>query len=195
MSHECLQISHDRSKINMENRFKFMKEGDDTLITVDCTDCDIEEIQPFKAVYWSHKSNHAAFKYEVAVSIRGGDIVWVSGPWPAAVSDKKIFALHLAEHLGDNEFAEVDNGYSKTDKAMIPGAGESFLHKKLKSQARGRQENFNGWLKVFCILKNKFRKSDPTKHYIAFNAVAILVQLGQENGERMYELQINGTYT
>ena len=172
-----------------------MKEGDKALITVDCTDCDVEEIHPFSAVYWSHKSNHAAFKYEVAVSICGGDIVWVSGPWPAAMRDKLIFSMHLEKHLGKHEKSEMDNGYSKTDKAMIPGAAESFLHKKQKSQARGRQENFNGRLKVFCILKHKFRGSNPDKHYIAFNAVAILVQLGQENGERMYDVQINGTYT
>ena len=181
-------------KIKLENRFKYKQPEDQALITVDCTDCVIEEIFPFTGTYWSHKSNRPAFKYEIAVSIRGGDIVWVSGPWPAGITDSTVFKTHLSRHLGDDEKAECDNGYLGLEKAVKPATGRTFLHKKQKSQARGRQENFNGRFKFFNALQNRFRHGDPTKHCVMFNCIAILVQLSQDHGERIYEVQVDGNY-
>ena len=178
----------------MDNRFKDTRAGDQAFITVDCTDCQIQEPFPFCGVYWSHKFNKAAFKYEVAVSIRGGDIVWVSGPWPAGVSDAVVFQTVLSHHLGDDEKAECDNGYNNLEKAVTPGVGKTHFHKKQKSQARGRQENFNGRFKVFNSLDQRFRKNDPHKHHLVFNAIAILVQLSQDHGERMYAVEVDDNY-
>ena len=171
-----------------------MHAQDQAYITVDCTDCEIEEPKPFCEVYWSHKSNSAAFKYEVAVSIRGGDIVWVSGPWPAGIHDSVVFQALLSHHLDVNEKAECDNGYRNLEKAATPGMGKTHSHKREKSQARGRQENFNGRFKVFNPLSERFRKNDPHKHYLVFNSIAILVQLGQDHGERMYAVEVNENY-
>ena len=181
-------------KIFLENRFKNAQEGDQTFITVDCTDCSIEEPHPFCHVYFSHKYRGPAYKYEVAVSICGGDIVWVSGPWPGAIPDKEIFSFHLAKYLGDDEKAEADNGYRNTDKAVTPEVAQTYQRKKQKSQARGRQENFNGRFKVFDCLKTRYRHHDPHKHYLMFNSIAILVQLSQDHGERMYEIEMDGNY-
>ena len=186
--------SHCCFKIKLDNQFKNMRAGDQALITVDFTDCVIEEPFPFCGVYWSHKWGHPAFKYEVAVSICGGDIVWVSGPWPAAVSNKIIFENHLSLYLGDDEKAECDNGYRDLEKAVTPSAGKTHFHKKQKSQARGRQENFNGQFKVFDLLSTRFRKNDPHKHYLVFNSIAILVQLSQDHGEQMYQVEVNENY-
>ena len=181
-------------KINLDNRFKGMRAGDQAHITVDCTDCKIQEPSPFCEVYYSHKFGGPGFKYEVAVSIRGGDIVWVSGPWPAGVTDAVVFQTILSHHLGDNEKAECDNGYKNLEKAVTPGVGLTHLHKKQKSQACGRQENFNGRFKAFNSLAERFRKNDPHKHYLVFNSVAILVQLSQSHGEKMYEVEMNENY-
>ena len=186
--------AHHFAKIFLENRFKNSVQGDNVFITVDCTNLTIKEKRPFNAVYFSHKSNGPAYKYEVAVSIKGGDIVWVSGPWPAAIKDKKIFKLHLAKHLGENERAEVDNGYRQTAKAAVPAAGETFLHKKGKAQAQSRQEIHNGLFKCFHSLQDRFRELDPEKHCLAFNAVAILTQLSKDHGEQLYDVSVVGKY-
>ena len=155
---------------------------------------EIHEKQPFNETYFSHKFKGPGYRYEVAVSIKGGDIVWVSGPWPASISDKEIFKQHLAKHLGENERAEMDNGYSNTEKAVVPAAGETFLHKKGKSQARGRQEIHNGRFKCFHSLQETFREPDPETHCLVFNAVAILTQLSKDHGEQLFEVNVAGKY-
>ena len=129
----------------MNNRLKNDQEGDQTFITVDCTDCPIEEPHPFCHVYFSHKYRGPAYKYEVAVSIRGGDIVWVSGPWPGAISDKEIFSFHLAKYLGDDEKAEADNGYRNTDKAVTPEVAQTYQRKNRSlKQEEGKKTSTAG---------------------------------------------------
>ena len=54
-----------------------------TYMTVDGTDFKINEPTPFDGMWYSHKFNHAALRYEVGVSIFSGLIVWVKGPYPA----------------------------------------------------------------------------------------------------------------
>ena len=181
-------------QIKLENRFKYRQPGDQAFITVDCTDCLIEEPSPFNSIYYSHKWNHPAYKYEIGISIRGGDIVWVNGPWPAGVPDSKVFDLVLSKRLGKNEKAECDNGYGNLEKAVIPGNAKSYLHKKQKSQARGRHENFNGKFKVFNALDHRFRHNDEEEHFLMFHSIAILVQLSQEHGEKIYGVEVNGNY-
>ena len=186
--------THTLVKIFLENRFKHREPGDTVFITVDCTDMEINEKQPFNQTYFSHKSNGPGYRYEVAVSIKGGDIVWVCGPWPAAIKDKELFEQYLAKHLGENKRAEMDNGYRKTEKAVVPASGETFLHKKGKSQARGRQENHNGQFKCFHSLQGRFRELDPEMHCLVFNAVAILTQLSKDHGEQLFEVSVVGKY-
>ena len=69
----------------MENRFKDDM-GNDCLMTVDGTDCPINEPKPFNKAYYSHKMNGLALRYEVGVSILCGDICWVHGPFRAGAN-------------------------------------------------------------------------------------------------------------
>lgn len=74
------------------------------LVSVNGTDFQIKEPFPFckktSKVWYSEKLNAAAVRYEVALSIYNGNIVWVNGPFPAgAFTDVKIF---LEEGLADS---------------------------------------------------------------------------------------------
>jgi hypothetical protein len=72
----------------------------------------IYEPSPFSKDWYSHKFKAAGIRYEVAVCIQTGDIVWINGPfkcgkWP----DVKIFRAELQQKLLPGEMVEADNGY------------------------------------------------------------------------------------
>lgn len=48
--------------------------------SLDATDCTICEPIPFREVWWSHKIEGPALRYELCVSI-AGDIFWINGPF------------------------------------------------------------------------------------------------------------------
>ena len=103
-------------KISLENRFKLDK-GNDCILTVDGVHCLINEPRPFvtslSKVWYTKKHNTAGLAYEVAVSILGGDICWVNGPFPAgSYNDWKIFnEFGLKSNLEPGERVETDDGY------------------------------------------------------------------------------------
>ena len=163
-------------------------------MSVDCTDCPIEEPNPFSSVWCSFKFKGAAYRYEVAVSIKKGDIVWVSGPWPGAIQDREIFLTRLSKHLEEGEVVEADSGYTKLDKAVAPRVATSSHQRKQKSQVRGRHENFNGRFKKFNALFNKYRHETPTMHCKIFTCIVILTQISQDHGQRIYEVDHDGKY-
>ena len=49
------------------------------------------EPHPFELGMFLEKHNGPGIKYEVAVCIKPGWIVWANGPFKAGVSEKKIF--------------------------------------------------------------------------------------------------------
>ena len=102
-------------------------EGDvenDCLVTVDGTDFEIQQPKPFSKIWYDYKHNSAGVRYEVAVSIIGGDIVWInspykSGSWP----DIKIFRDGILHYLEADEHIEADDEYQGEDleHAKMPG--------------------------------------------------------------------------
>ena len=82
------------------------------MITVDGTDFRIREPTPFSPMWFSHKFKGAALCYEVGVSINGGGIVWVNGPYACGMwPDISIFCARLMGMLRPGEMVEADNGY------------------------------------------------------------------------------------
>jgi len=171
--------------IAWENRFKDWDPRQQALITIDGTDVKIFEPSPRSKIWWSHKFNHAALRYEIGQCIKTGDIVWINGPFPANISDREIFDMGLSLELLPWELVEADNGYSGRVQIQIPRAGPTRLDRKQKSQARGRIENVNRRLKVFKIME-RFESTNIEKHAKIARAVAVIVQLSFENGERTY---------
>jgi len=84
--------------------------GDDCLASVDCIDCEFQQIlidHPIhpgkkminKALY-SFKFRGPALRYEVAISLLSNDIVWINGPFlPGDWNDLEIFRLNLLKQL------------------------------------------------------------------------------------------------
>ena len=73
------------TQIVWENRFLGVQNArNKCFVSVDGTDLPIQEpCRPIDKSYYSHKINQAAVRYEVAVGISNGYIVWVNGPFPA----------------------------------------------------------------------------------------------------------------
>ena len=123
-----------------ENRFKDWNPKQAALVTVDGTDVWIHKPSPRSRIWWSHKFNHAALRYEICQCIQTGDIVSISGPYPANMSNREIFDMGISLRLMPGELVEADNGYSGRVQIQTPGQAISRLWKRQKSKARGHQE-------------------------------------------------------
>ena len=79
--------------IHLDNRF----EGLDAVVSTNCfisvdgTDCPVFKPWPFSKKMYSHKLNGPGLKYEVAVCLKTGQIVWISGPFVGSKTDSTIF--------------------------------------------------------------------------------------------------------
>jgi len=187
--------------IKLKNRFLGFEKGEtvhtNCFISIDCTDCPIFEPWPWNSKWYSQKTNGPALKYEVAVCIKTGFIVWINGPFEASVRDPDIFRQGLSKELAYDECVEADNGYSikeectATRQLKLPGAGWNHKERKSKSNARCRQERINGKLKIFCVLTSYFRHTNPRnrglgmpeRHKMCFTAIAVITQVKMEAGE------------
>lgn len=78
-------------------------------MSVDGTDCHIPE---HDRDWYSQKHKKLAIYYKVAVSILGGDICCISGPYqPRVYNDLDIFQGSLATFLDSFEWVEAVDGY------------------------------------------------------------------------------------
>ena len=105
-----------------ENRFRNLPEDVWCTITIDGTDFQIGEPCPFNKKWKSPKAKGGAVKYEIAISIYSGDIVWIYGPHVGGKHDLTIFREKLHQMFLPDEMANVDAGY--------PGETD-FLRKKI----------------------------------------------------------------
>ena len=144
--------------------------------------------------WYSHKFKKPAARYEVAVSIQTGDIVWTSGPWRAGrYPDIKIFRQGGLKQklLEAGERAEADLGYRGEPATInLPEEGPAELL-LVKKRIRMRHETVNKQFKNWECLNQRFRHS-VTFHYKCFRAVVVLTQLAIENGEPLFGAAIEG---
>ena len=176
-------------KILWENRFRNYT-GKTCLVTVDGTDFLIVQPIPFSKRWYTQKFHGPGLRYEVAICIQTGDIVWISGPFrPGKMNDITIFRKGLKYLLLDaGEMAEADKGYRGEPNCIrLPGDYVSLSDKRAKDNARGRHETVNRRLKTFGCLQQRFRHAKK-KHKYCFAAVAVCVQLAFENGELPFQV-------
>lgn len=69
-------------QIQWSQRFACAPRDSKYLVSLDGTDCPIQEQSPFNKKWYSHKLNWAGIRYEVVLCIRTGRIVWVAGGVP-----------------------------------------------------------------------------------------------------------------
>jgi hypothetical protein len=154
-----------------------------SLLTLDCTDCMINEPYPFLPMWVSQKFKGPGVKYEVAIAIYSNNICWCNGPFPASTNESRIFQERLGNELLVDEPIEVDSGPGGDERLMKPDAGSGFKQRKAKSVYRGRQETIFSRLKQFKVLDSHFRHTDSDKevmlykHQSCFDAVAVVTQM------------------
>ena len=160
----------------MEERFSGAQPQDLTYVTLDCTDCSIEE--PGKEMdtkWYSPKLNGPGLKYEVAISIRTGHIVWVSGGIPCGRWNDLDFAkANFLLQLPQGEKIIADDGYCTSSRFICPSNrpnAENTIRRLL-----ARHETVNGILKSFRGLSSMFRH-ELFKHRWCFFAVANVTQI------------------
>lgn len=164
-------------------------------MSIDTTDCAHREIYPFNTRAYSHKFNGPGWRYEVAVSIACGDIVWVNGPFEGGRNDETIFkddgllALLLA-----SEVVECDGGYKGHWKLKNPSIFIEEWEKRQKGNIRARHEIVNSRLKRFMVLDGVFRHNDMEKHGLCFHAVAVIVQLGFDLNGGLHDVEYDVVY-
>ena len=188
--------------IQLERRFENLPEEIvvTCFVSVDGTDCPVFKPWPFDTKMCSHKMSGLALKYEVAVAISTGFIVWVNGPFKGRKRDYEIFMEGLKHQLYDDENIEVDSGYKGDDKFMIKHMASDAKGWKEKSNIRSRHENVNSRLKLYNVLTTHFRHMKPTtkymeKHKMIFDSVAVITQLMMESGgSKLYNVEYNENY-
>lgn len=157
-------------------------------MTVDGTDFRIAENGK---AFFSHKFKKSGLRYEVAISILGGDIVWINGPyecgkWP----DIKIMRQSLLSELDENERVEADDGYIGEAPARVK-CPKSFTNveatEAMQARVRNRQETVNARFKTWQILRQIYRHDIP-KHGEIFAMIAIITQLSIMRGEYLFQV-------
>ena len=136
----------------------------------------------------AHKFKGPGLRYEIGVSIQGGDIVWTNGPfacgfWP----DISIFRLALIFLLAIGEMVEADRGYrGEPTKVRLPHEYVNRSDKRAKDRARARHETLNGRLKTWGCLNQTYRHH-LKKHIIVFRAVVVITQMSINKGESLFQ--------
>ena len=157
---------------------------------MDGTDFKINEpSRPIDAGWYSHKINHAGARYEVAISIQGGDIVWFHGPFAAgAFNDRVIARDHGLEWaLEPGEMYVADGGYQDGQRRASTPTGVWNMQEKMKSKVRARHEAVNSRFKFFHCLRDCYRHH-INKHVIVARAVANIVQVEIEEEKPLFSL-------
>ena len=173
-----------------ENRNKNFTNSPWCRVSVDGTDCPIEEPSPFDKKWFSHKFKKAGLRYEIAVSIFSGDIVWFNGPFPCGEwPDIAIFRSGLKDMLDNNEMVEADNGY-KGEPTTVRTRDDyvNQLENYEKNKIRARHETVNKRLKQFHILRQPFRHSRED-HGFYFRATLALTQISINTGEILFQCE------
>ena len=173
--------------IDWRNRFLDWDGLSSSLVSIDCIDFRIKEPWPFCPIWWSHKHDGPALECEVAVSMCRGDTVAVHGPFPGAINDRAVFDLGTSGNLLPGETVEADSFYSGRDAIVLPRCAKTSLHRKEKSQVRGRGENVNARPRCFKILENECRH-DISNHGMHFMCVVTIIQLGFDNGGELCDV-------
>jgi hypothetical protein len=148
------------------------------------------EPTPFSRRWYSHKFKGPGVRYEVALCIQTGDIVWINGPYACGSwADIRIFRHVLIHHLGEGEMVEADRGYrGEPGYIRTAEAAVSIADSSASFRARARQETVNGRFKNWKILSTRFRHPIQ-KHVHAFSAVAAITQIGINMGESLFQLR------
>lgn len=114
-------------------------------------------------------------------------MVWINGPFPAGMTDIQIYREPegLKSKIPFNKRVIADLGYRGEDLISVPNRLDNEMVKQFKNCARARHETFNGRIKEFSILDERFR-FNRNRHQAVFESVCIIVQYEIENGRPLF---------
>lgn len=160
-------------KVIWEDRKINAKPGQICFTTIDGVDFEINEPSPFSPMWFSHKFCSAGLRYEVALCIWTGQIVWAHGGYPCGDwPDVKIARRHFVHFMDAGEKSLADRGYNDSNCFITPTPRNKPCHTNVMS----RHETINKRLKQFNVLNCTFRH-DLTKHRLCFYSVVNVTQL------------------
>ena len=140
----------------------------------------------------SHKySFKSALRYEIGVSIIGGELIWFQGSHPTGCfNDIAIFNKVLCHFLEPGERVEADNGYvGAADKIKCPdNPCNPMENEGVQSRARYCHETINGHFKTWGILQHRYHH-DIRRHGKVFRVIAIMTQLAISNCSPLFSVQ------
>ena len=188
MNHDIsfLNVCFFTHKIDWDRR-KLKDTGNDCLISVDGVDFEIREPFPYEKEWskrwYSSKFKGPGLRYEIGLSILGGDIVWTNGPFACGkYTDWKIFKEGgLMSHLDENERVEADDGYLAGDPKYVKSKSGVWHHEDnrgVRNTVRARHETVNKRIKQFGALSSVFHHS-PLKHNEVFQEGEVKTQKGE----------------
>ncbi len=176
--HFSWTYSH-KIQINWESRL-YRPNSVPYKVSVDGTDCKIREPSPFSPKWYSHKHRWAGLRYEMAIFISTGYIVWVNGPFLCgSFSDLRIFWRNLKNILENDEQVIADRGCPDTKCVYCPST--LVYPDALYLTVRAKHEGVNKRIKQFKVINSTFRHNIST-HGLCFHAVANPTELMILNG-------------
>lgn len=168
-----------------------MPENESTCkVTIDGTDFQINEPQPFNPKWYSHKFHGPCVHYEVGICIQTGWIVWVNGPFPCGTTDLQIARSWLIYELDAGEKYLAEGGYNDGGQFSETPNGLKNHDQKMKTLARARHETVNSRFKQFGILSQRFRHR-LNRHGTVFMAVANITQLAITLDQPLFNVEYN----
>lgn len=171
-------------QFHWEERFDGAVSGQTSFCSLDGLDLKIQEPTPFSTKWFSHKFRGPGLRYEIALNIRKGEIVWVHGGYPCGLyPDLKLAREAYVDLVNPGERSVADKGYNDAIYFILKTARNARDH----STIMARHESVNKRMKQFKILKNTYRHS-LEKHPLVFHAVANLTQLMLKNGYPLFSL-------
>jgi len=120
--------------------------------------------------------NGPGLRYEVALGIQSGYIVWVNGPYKPGVYNDDMIAhvFGFWGALAPGEYFLADSIYTGW-RALTPN-GRNNRDQYMKAAARARHETVNYRFKRFAILRVEFRHGNH-RHGSVFKAIAMICQI------------------
>lgn len=135
----------------------------------------------------------AAVQCEVAVSINGGDIVHINGPFRAGLWPHiSIFWSCLIYKLYHGKMVEADCAYRVQLNCLLPVDYATPLEKAQKNKACASQETVNWRFKQFGALGNCFQHhvswNNMSLYQAVFETVVVVAQLDINNGNNLFHV-------
>jgi hypothetical protein len=163
-------------------------------MSIDGTDFRILQTGKATTGNWFASNKYAgksALRYEIGVSVLGGDLVLIQGPYPAGLfTIIKIFNKVLRQFLETGKRVKANNSHvGAANKIKCPNNPRNPVENKgMQSRVRSCQETINRCFKTWGIL-NKVYCHDIRRHGVVFQAIAIITQLAIENGSPLFQVK------